>query len=143
MLVAVSYMKLNKEITRKRFFNVSGALIFIALAALWHQLTRRNLTVSGTGDEITVPGDLTQGVSLLHGCVIIKKQNNLRAFSAECSHAGCLINQVEGTVLKCACHGSQFDALTGKPLKGPAIKPLKQLECRQEKKTGQWKVKRS
>jgi Rieske Fe-S protein len=44
-------------------------------------------------------------------------------FSAICTHAGCVV-QPSGTTLNCPCHGSQFDALTGKVLQGPASRPL-------------------
>ena len=45
------------------------------------------------------------------------------AFSARCTHMGCTVKP-SGAKLQCPCHGSQFDALTGKVQKGPAEKPL-------------------
>ncbi|HEY6798371.1 MAG TPA: Rieske (2Fe-2S) protein [Kineosporiaceae bacterium] len=45
------------------------------------------------------------------------------AFSAHCTHQGCKV-LVSGTKLDCPCHGSTFDALTGKVLSGPAPSPL-------------------
>lgn len=44
-------------------------------------------------------------------------------FSAVCTHEGCTV-QVEGSQLDCPCHGSQFNALTGAVLQGPAAQPL-------------------
>jgi Rieske Fe-S protein len=44
-------------------------------------------------------------------------------FSAICTHMGCTV-QADGNKLNCPCHGSQFDALTGKVLRGPASDPL-------------------
>jgi cytochrome b6-f complex iron-sulfur subunit len=41
------------------------------------------------------------------------------AFSAVCPHAGCTVG-AKSTPLKCPCHGSTFDAATGKNLSGPA-----------------------
>jgi Rieske Fe-S protein len=32
-----------------------------------------------------------------------------------------------GTTLNCPCHGSQFDAFTGKVLQGPATRPLAKI----------------
>ncbi|MET7763772.1 Rieske (2Fe-2S) protein [Streptomyces sp. NPDC005336] len=46
------------------------------------------------------------------------------AFSAVCTHAGCVVDTVEEGKISCPCHGSQFDAQTGKVLQGPAGKPL-------------------
>ena len=45
------------------------------------------------------------------------------AFDARCPHAGCAV-AVKDTELDCPCHGSRFDALTGKVLKGPATQGL-------------------
>jgi Rieske Fe-S protein len=51
----------------------------------------------------------------------------LKAFSTICTHAGCAINKLQGTTLICPCHGSEFDAATGKVLQAPATVPLKEL----------------
>jgi cytochrome b6-f complex iron-sulfur subunit len=45
------------------------------------------------------------------------------AFSAKCTHMGCTVAP-SGAKLQCPCHGSQFDALTGKVEHGPAKAPL-------------------
>jgi len=47
-------------------------------------------------------------------------------FSAICTHLGCVVAP-SGTKLICPCHGSQFDALTGKVLNGPATRPLPKI----------------
>jgi Rieske Fe-S protein len=41
------------------------------------------------------------------------------AFSAICTHQGCKVAPA-GTTLNCPCHGSKYDAMTGKVLNGPA-----------------------
>jgi cytochrome b6-f complex iron-sulfur subunit len=46
-----------------------------------------------------------------------------RCFSAICTHMGCTV-AAAGSTLDCPCHGSQFDALTGKVLRGPASSSL-------------------
>jgi Rieske Fe-S protein len=45
------------------------------------------------------------------------------AFSAVCTHQGCKVAPA-GKTLDCPCHGSTFDAFTGKNLSGPAPTPL-------------------
>jgi len=45
------------------------------------------------------------------------------AFVNKCTHSGCAV-AVKGKELDCPCHGSRFDALTGKVLEGPATEPL-------------------
>lgn len=48
---------------------------------------------------------------------------NVVAFSAKCTHKGVPLD-VDGTDLVCAAHGSIFEAMTGKVVKGPATAPL-------------------
>ncbi|MFF3752230.1 Rieske (2Fe-2S) protein [Streptomyces sp. NPDC002018] len=50
-----------------------------------------------------------------------------RAFSAQCTHAGCLLEKLEGTVGDCPCHGSKFDVTTGRAIQGPATVPLPEV----------------
>jgi len=47
-----------------------------------------------------------------------------KAFSAVCTHRQCVLSTVEGTEAGCTCHGSRFDATTGKVLQGPAESAL-------------------
>ncbi|MFE5404816.1 Rieske (2Fe-2S) protein [Streptomyces sp. NPDC056580] len=54
----------------------------------------------------------------------------LKAYSTVCTHAGCVINKLRGTTLICPCHGSEFDAVTGKVLQAPATEPLGELPVR-------------
>ncbi|MGW2422513.1 Rieske (2Fe-2S) protein [Streptomyces sp. NPDC001709] len=51
----------------------------------------------------------------------------LKAYSTICTHAGCPINKLQGTTLICPCHGSRFDAVTGKVVQSPATQPLTEL----------------
>ena len=49
------------------------------------------------------------------------------AFSAKCTHMGCTVAPA-GAPLKCPCHGSVYDALTGKNISGPAPRPLPRIQ---------------
>jgi Rieske Fe-S protein len=49
------------------------------------------------------------------------------AFSAICTHKGCTVNPA-GKELHCPCHGSKFDAATGKVIGGPAPSPLAKVD---------------
>jgi Rieske Fe-S protein len=46
-----------------------------------------------------------------------------RAFSAVCTHQGCMVDAVSGGTINCPCHGSKF-GLDGSVSKGPATEPL-------------------
>ncbi|MFE1321013.1 Rieske (2Fe-2S) protein [Kitasatospora phosalacinea] len=47
-----------------------------------------------------------------------------KAFSAKCTHAGCLVNGVVKEQIQCLCHGSRFGISDGAVQDGPATKPL-------------------
>lgn len=49
---------------------------------------------------------------------------NYLAFSAVCTHKGCVLTSVEDRGAFCGCHSSYFDISTGMPVAGPAQAPL-------------------
>jgi Rieske Fe-S protein len=57
-------------------------------------------------------------------------EGEFRAFSANCTHQGTVVNADEGALtLTCPNHGSRFDAGDGGAvLQGPATEPLPELE---------------
>lgn len=46
------------------------------------------------------------------------------AFSAVCTHAGCVVNSVVEDTVTCPCHGSAFSTVDGSVVHGPATEPL-------------------
>ncbi len=50
--------------------------------------------------------------------------NEFKAFSAVCTHMGCIVNQISDGTIDCPCHGSQYSIKTGDVVAGPAPKPL-------------------
>ena len=51
----------------------------------------------------------------------------LYAFDDACTHSGCSLasGDLDGTVVTCACHGSEFDVTSGEVLEGPADDPVR------------------
>jgi Rieske Fe-S protein len=50
--------------------------------------------------------------------------DDVRAFTAVCTHQGCTVATVVDGIIQCPCHGSQYDAGTGQVRRGPATRPL-------------------
>jgi Rieske Fe-S protein len=47
-----------------------------------------------------------------------------KAFSAICTHVGCICNQVAGGTINCPCHGAKFKITDGSVVAGPATVSL-------------------
>ncbi|WP_299536356.1 Rieske (2Fe-2S) protein [uncultured Streptomyces sp.] len=76
----------------------------------------------GSADAVPVGGaKLYREERVIVSC---PAKGRYKAFSAQCTHAGCVLTKVEGTEGHCPCHGSIFDATTGKVIQGPATVPL-------------------
>ena len=85
-------------------------------------------TVLGAAREIPVGG----GTIFTAARVVVTQpaRGQYRAFSAVCTHVGCILNQVTGRTIDCPCHGSKFSITSGAVVTGPAPTPLpkKQIE---------------
>jgi Rieske Fe-S protein len=57
--------------------------------------------------------------------VITEPQSGtFKAFTAVCTHEGCIVNSVSGGTINCPCHGSKFSIVNGSVVNGPAPSPL-------------------
>lgn len=52
---------------------------------------------------------------------------NFKAFTATCTHQGCIVGQVKDGVIICPCHGSRYSITDGSVVQGPAPSPLAEL----------------
>lgn len=82
-------------------------------------------TVLATTDQIPVGG----GIVLSERQLVITQpsQGAYKAFSAVCTHQGCLVSTPTNGSIPCNCHGSRFDAATGEVTGGPAPSPLAEV----------------
>ncbi|MFF5501626.1 Rieske (2Fe-2S) protein [Streptomyces roseolus] len=84
----------------------------------------------GSPDEVPVGGaKLYREQKILVSC---PAKGRYQAFSAQCTHAGCVLDKIEDNEGNCPCHGSRFDVTTGEALKGPATAPLPAVDVRVE-----------
>jgi len=49
---------------------------------------------------------------------------SFKAFTAVCTHQGCIVNSVADGTIDCPCHGSKFSIKDGSVVNGPATSPL-------------------
>ena len=74
-------------------------------------------------------GKIIDGVNI----VITQPQSGLfRAFSAICTHQGCIVNNVSNGTINCPCHGSKYSIKDGSVVNGPAPSPLAAIAIKVE-----------
>ena len=56
------------------------------------------------------------------------KEGVFRAFSAKCTHAGCIVTGIRDDEIACGCHGARFNPDSGEPVAGPAKSPLGKIQ---------------
>ena len=83
----------------------------------------------GTTPAVLVPlGQVTADGVIADGVVLTRTSSGgVHGVSATCTHQGCRVNPPVHGVVSCPCHGSRFDAATGKVLNGPATAPLPEV----------------
>ncbi len=75
----------------------------------------------------TVPkSSVSVGGGAIVGEIVVTEPTagQYKAFSAICTHEGCVVSQVQNNQILCACHRSVFDAATGAVTSGPARSAL-------------------
>ncbi|MFC5723016.1 Rieske (2Fe-2S) protein [Streptomyces gamaensis] len=85
--------------------------------------------------ELGDPGEVPVGGAKLYReqrvVVTQPAKGEYKAFSAVCTHAGCVVDSVKDGKVRCPCHGSEFEVATGKVLQGPAGAPLPSVPVRE------------
>jgi Rieske Fe-S protein len=81
-----------------------------------------------SADVLTDVARITSDGIVANGVVLTRDGNGaVHAVSATCTHQGCTVSAPSNGAVSCPCHGSAFDAVTGKVLRGPATRPLPQI----------------
>lgn len=83
-------------------------------------------STSGGGAALAAVADVPEGGGIIKGDLVITQPQagTFKAFSKVCTHQGCDVSKVDGGVIFCPCHKSEFSITDGSPQSGPARQPL-------------------
>ncbi|MGH3135732.1 MAG: Rieske (2Fe-2S) protein [Gaiellaceae bacterium] len=87
------------------------------------------------GDGAVIePGELAAFEVGHERITVANVEGKLLGFDDLCPHRQCSLaeGRLEGTVVTCPCHGSQFDVTTGERLRGPAVRGVRAFAVRVE-----------
>lgn len=83
---------------------------------------------SGGGQELAKTSDIPVGGGVIFDAqkVVVTQptKSDFKAFSAICTHQGCVVSNVSDGIISCPCHGSQYSIKDGSVQGGPAPRPL-------------------
>jgi Rieske Fe-S protein len=81
----------------------------------------------GSGATVAASDVPVAGGTILKAEQVVVTQpskGDFKAFTAVCTHQGCLVGEVTGKKIVCPCHGSEYSITDGSVLRGPASAPL-------------------
>jgi Rieske Fe-S protein len=87
---------------------------------------------TGGGQALATTADVpVGGCFVVSGAKVVVTQpteGDFKAFSAVCTHQGCLVESSPEGEIPCPCHSSRFSLDDGSPLSGPATASLAPVE---------------
>jgi Rieske Fe-S protein len=86
----------------------------------------------GTAVTLVAVADVPEGGGVIKGDYVITQpaKGTFKAFSKVCTHQGCDVNKIDGGVISCPCHGSEFSIEDGSVKGGPAPKGLPETKVK-------------
>ncbi len=83
---------------------------------------------TGAGSALATTSEIPVGSGKIFTSekVVVTQPNSgdFKAFSAVCTHMGCIVSTISNGTIDCPCHGSQYSISTGAVVGGPAPSPL-------------------
>ena len=98
-------------------------------------------TASGqTGTVLGLAADVPVGGGTIYTAakVVVTQpvKGEYKAFSAVCTHVGCLCNQVADGTINCPCHGAKFKITDGSVVTGPGARPAGRQDSQRHRRQG-------
>ena len=83
---------------------------------------------SAAGGAVAAVSDIPVGggIILADEAIVLTQPTAgvVKAFTAICTHQGCLVSRVVNNEISCPCHGSKYSGTDGSVIQGPATQPL-------------------
>lgn len=131
----------STPVTRRGFiqfllgFSVVSTIVGMLVPVIGYLLPKGSNSGSGAPVEVGKAEDFGPGsgkiVSVNDKPVIVVngKAGGLKAFTAICTHLGCIVSwDARKNSIACPCHDGFFNPVTGAVVSGPPPKPLAQYE---------------
>ncbi len=131
----------NTPVTRRKFiqvllgFSVVSTIVGMLVPVIGYLLPKGANTSYGgptdVGKTEDFPLNATKVVSVSDKPVIVvnTKAGGVKAFSAICTHLGCIVSwDARKGNIACPCHDGYFNPVTGAVVSGPPPRPLAQYE---------------
>ena len=128
----------DKYINRKTFIRLLTFGTATAFVALWGNMIgkQKKVTAKPVVTKLNA-AKIGDGIFFFERFILVKSNSSLNVFSNRCTHAGCRINREIAGQLVCPCHGSRYEAATGKVVQGPAVIALSTIPFAIDTKTGE------
>lgn len=87
------------------------------------------------GQQLASTSEIDVGGGVIVGGQYVVTQpssGEFKAFTAICTHQGCVVASVSDNTINCNCHGSVFSAEDGSVVNGPAETPLDEEQIKVE-----------
>lgn len=131
---------MNGKMNRKDFLKGLMYLMILPFILLLNRMIKDHKRFGLSNRELRLINNIPAGLSISNEVIFYKTNTDLKIYSSRCTHLGCKINQIDGNEIVCPCHGSRYNN-EGKPVKGPSIKSLQELNFEMDTESNEIVIK--